>query len=282
MNSQKSLILKGNATISGSFIQLTPDAVNNWGRVIYPQQLHLWNKKSGKVTSFNTNFSFNINSHGKDTYSDGLTFFLSTLDFPEPNTMATDGTHLGILSSDQMNDEKFIAANKFVAVEFDTFLNDTHAPVRGHVGININNITSQNSIPWFYSIKENRTYSVSINYDSSIHNFSVIFTGFKINDTSPIQQHLSSIINLTQYLPEFVNIGFSSSTGRLLPESHILCSWSFESIPFRFPNYSLISVTFKLIILQLPPCPAPSCLFGRIWATYALPEAVMSASFHLL
>ncbi|GMY38614.1 L-type lectin-domain containing receptor kinase IX.1-like [Fagus crenata] len=236
MNSQKSLILKGSANISGSFIQFTPDAVNNWGRVIYPQQLHLWNKKSGKVTSFNTNFSFIINSHGKDTYSDGLTFFLSTLDFPEPNTTATDGTHLGILSSDQMNDEKFIAANKFVAVEFDTFQNDTHAPVRGHVGININNITSQYSIPWFYSIKENRTYSVSINYDSSIHNFSVIFTGFKINDTSPIQQHLSHIINLTQYLPEFVNIGFSSSTGRLLPESHFLCSWSFESIQSPPPN----------------------------------------------
>ena len=34
----------------------------------------------------------------------------------------TNGTHLGILSSDQMNGEKFKAANyKFVAMEFDTF-----------------------------------------------------------------------------------------------------------------------------------------------------------------
>ena len=68
----------------------------------------------------------------------------------------TNGTHFGILSSYQMNGEKFKAANyKFVAMEFDTFRNDPHAPVHGHVGININNITSQNSIPWFYSIKEN-------------------------------------------------------------------------------------------------------------------------------
>uniref|UniRef100_A0A2N9JAQ2 non-specific serine/threonine protein kinase n=1 Tax=Fagus sylvatica TaxID=28930 RepID=A0A2N9JAQ2_FAGSY len=165
MNSQKSLILKGNATISGSFIQLTPDAVNKWGRVIYPEPLHLWNKKLGKVTSFNTNFSFIINSHGKDTYSDGLTFFLSTLEFPEPNTMATDGTHLGILSNDQMNDEKFKAANyKFVAVEFDTFRNDPwdpHAPVREHVGININNITSQRK-QWFAGKEEELGFVLSM------------------------------------------------------------------------------------------------------------------------
>ena len=124
----------------------------------------------------------------------------------------------------------FLATNKFVAVEFDTFHNapwDPSYEVPEHVGININNMTSHNSTPWYCTIMQNRTYSASINYDSSTQNFSVTFTGFD-NDTTPIQQHLSSIINLTLLLPEWVEFGFSASTG-LLSEWHILTAWSFES-----------------------------------------------------
>jgi hypothetical protein len=50
----------------------------------------------------------------------------------------------------------------------------------------------------------------------------------------------------------------------------------------EFPNCSFDLVAVKLFLLQLPPCPDSSCLFGRIRATYALSEAVMSAPFHLL
>jgi hypothetical protein len=158
-NKNKPVILKGNATISGSVIQLTPDAVDNWGRVIYPEHMQLWDKKSGELSNFNTKFSFIIDSHGKDRYSDGLTFFLASPDFPKPSP--TDGTGLGLLSRKQLSDPSFLAANKFVAVEFDTFRNDgwdPRDPVREHVGININNIKSQNSTPWYCSIKENKAY----------------------------------------------------------------------------------------------------------------------------
>uniref|UniRef100_A0A2N9EGB1 non-specific serine/threonine protein kinase n=1 Tax=Fagus sylvatica TaxID=28930 RepID=A0A2N9EGB1_FAGSY len=148
-NKNKPVILKGNATISGSVIQLTPDAVDNWGRVIYPKHMQLWDKKSGELSNFNTKFSFIIDSHGKDRYSDGLTFFLASPDFPKP--IPTDGTGLGLLSRKQLSDPSFLAANKFVSVEFDTFPNDgwdpPADPVREHVGININDIKSQNSTP---------------------------------------------------------------------------------------------------------------------------------------
>ena len=70
---------RSNATNSGSMIQLTPDEVYNWGRATYSEQMHLWDKNSG-VASFTSNFSFIIDSQGKDTYSDGLMFFLSTPD----------------------------------------------------------------------------------------------------------------------------------------------------------------------------------------------------------
>ncbi|XP_075673325.1 L-type lectin-domain containing receptor kinase IX.1-like [Castanea sativa] len=224
----KPIIRTGNATISGSVIQLTPDEVDNWGRAIYSEQMHLWDEKSEKVASFTSNFSFIINSQGKDRYSDGITFFLSTPNYPVPSP--TDGAGLGLLSRNQMNDATFLAANKFVAVEFDTFPNEEFDPlnsVREHVGININNLKSQISTPWYCTIKENRTYSARINYDSSTQNLSVTFTGFNYDNTI-IQQHLSLVINLTDHLPESVEFGFSASTG-LISELHILSTWSFES-----------------------------------------------------
>ncbi|KAF3956217.1 hypothetical protein CMV_018639 [Castanea mollissima] len=224
----KPIIQTGNATISGSVIQLTPDEVDNWGRAIYSEQMHLWDEKSEKVASFTSNFSFIINSQGKDRYSDGIMFFLSTPNYPVPSP--TDGAGLGLLSRNQMGQPIFLAANKFVAVEFDTFPNEEFDPlnsVREHVGININNLKSQTSTPWYCTIKENRTYSASINYDSSTQNLSVTFTGFNYDNTI-IQQHLSLVINLTDHLPESVEFGFSASTG-LISELHILSTWSFES-----------------------------------------------------
>jgi hypothetical protein len=44
--------LAGNASISGSQIILTPNAVDNWGRATYNETMHLWEKSTGKVASF--------------------------------------------------------------------------------------------------------------------------------------------------------------------------------------------------------------------------------------
>jgi hypothetical protein len=223
------IILTGNATISGSVIQLTPNAVDNWGRATYSETMLLWENSTREVANFTTSFSFIISSEGAERYSDGLMFFLASPDFPPPTP--TDGSGLGLVSRDQMRDSTFLAANKFVAVEFDTFWNsdvDQPDPANAHVGININNMTSRNSTTWYSIIKEKRTYSSSISYDPSTQNLSVSFTGFQSNDPIPIKQHLSSIVDLRDHLPERVIFGFSAGTG-LISETHILCSWSFES-----------------------------------------------------
>ena len=107
----KPIIRTGIATISGSVIQLTPDEVDNWGRAIYSEQMHLWDEKSGKVASFTSNFSFIIDSQGKDSYSDGIVFFLSTPNYPPSSP--TDGSGLSLLSRNQMQQPSFLAENKF-------------------------------------------------------------------------------------------------------------------------------------------------------------------------
>jgi hypothetical protein len=229
-SNNETITMTGNATILGSFIRLTPNEVDNWARVTYSDTMQLWNMSTREVMNFTTNFSFIISSEGKESYSDGIMFFLASPDFPPPNP--TDGSGLGLLSSNQMSDSAFLATNKFVAVEFDTFPNvrwDPPDPVREHVGININSMTSRNSTAWYSIIKENRTYSSSISYDPTTLNLSVSFTGFNsTNDTVPIKQHLSYIVDLREHLPERVNFGFTAGTG-LISELHILCSWSFES-----------------------------------------------------
>ncbi|KAB1205761.1 L-type lectin-domain containing receptor kinase IX.1 [Morella rubra] len=221
------IILSGNATLSGSVIPLTPDASDNWGRATYVDLMHLWDTESGELADFTTSFSFIVNSEGKDRYSDGLTFFLASPDFPSPTP--TDGSGIGLISREQVKDPNFLAANKFVAVEFDTFRNewDPPEPVREHVGINTNGMRSRKTVQWYSLTNENRTYSASISYDSTTQNLSVSFTGFR-SDGTPTLQKLSDVVNLKENLPEWVELGFSASTG-YLSELHILCSWSFES-----------------------------------------------------
>ncbi|KAF5448517.1 hypothetical protein F2P56_029043 [Juglans regia] len=269
----RTIRLAGNATLSGSAaIQLTPSAVDNWGRAIYSQLLHIW-EEPGKLADFNTSFSFIIDSEGKDIHSDGIVFFLTSPGFPIPRP--TDGAGIGLLSRIQLNDSSFLAENKFVAVEFDTYSNsewDPPEPVQEHVGININDMRSTNYAPWDAVITENRTYSASISYHSSTQNLSVTFTGFD-NGVTPIQRHLSSIVNLTDYLPEWVEFGFSASTG-LVTELHIICSWSFNSTsPFRIqtpavPKKNGDGSKRKLVLgLSVGGCILISGM-GLVWLVY--------------
>ncbi|KAM3357102.1 hypothetical protein P3S68_023816 [Capsicum galapagoense] len=78
------------------------------GRATYSRPLHLWDKASGNVTDFSTNFTFRISSQGKGGYRFGLAFFLAPTftTIPENITMFSN---LGLMSDDMQS-------NRFVAV----------------------------------------------------------------------------------------------------------------------------------------------------------------------
>ena len=65
-----------------------------------------------------------------------------------------------------------------------------------------------------------------INYNSSSQNLSVVFTVFRNNDT--VLQSLSHIVDLRDYLPEWVTFGFSAATGKFYA-IHTIYSWDFSS-----------------------------------------------------
>ncbi|RVW75759.1 L-type lectin-domain containing receptor kinase IX.1 [Vitis vinifera] len=162
-----------------------------------------------------------VELHTKLSYGDGLAFFLA----PNSTRLPSDvtGGSLGLVSRNQTLNS---TANHFFAVEFDTFPN-AWDPKHDHVGIDINSMKSAKSVTWLNNIPEGKINHVSISYDSSSENLSVIFgTDDLYNNITP--QSLYYKVDLRNYLTPFVTIGFSSATGDR-SEINIIHSWNFSS-----------------------------------------------------
>jgi len=201
-------------------LKLTNNETFSYGRVIYHKLLNLWDKNSGKVTDFTTRFSFRINA-ANQTLADGIAFFLAHPNLPESQR---DGAGFGLASRDQLSTLNYPKDFPFVAVEFDTYVNgwDPNYP---HVGIDVNLIASSDTAQWFTGLDE-RGYDADISFDSSSNKLSVTFSGYK--DGVVVKGNLSSVVNLKDVLPEWVEFGFSAATGIYFNE-YALSSWSFNS-----------------------------------------------------
>ena len=194
---------------------------NSWGRTIYSEPLHLWDRTSRNLTDFTTNFSFIINSLGNTPYADGLTFFLN-------GTQLHNDTLGGTLGLANERNETNATAVTFVAVEFDTFQNTAKAdPAGDHVGIDINSMISVRTVNWSSNITGGKRNHASISYSSSSHNLSVVLIT-ENSENRTTTQGLNYEVDLRDYLPENVTIGFSGATGTYFQLNKI-CSWSFSS-----------------------------------------------------
>jgi hypothetical protein len=181
------------------------------GRATYFSPMHLWDKASENLTDFTTHFSFVIDSQNNTNYADGLTFFLA----PNGSTIP-EGSEGGNMGLARLNQSLNTTDNHFLAVEFDIFSNKGWDPPGVHAGIDINSMESVANVPWLganISIIEGRTNEARINYNSSSHNLSVLFTATLINNASTVWQSLFYNIDLRDHLPEWVTFGFSAATG---------------------------------------------------------------------
>lgn len=191
------------------------------GRATYYKPMHLWETVSGNLANFTTHFSFVIKSRVNFTPADGLVFFLA----PNGSRLLPSSGFgkLGIYS-----DDKNFQANQpgFVAVEFDTWWNTNIDPEGAgqHIGIDLSSLTSVKYVNWSKnSIAEGGRVDVSIHYDSSTKNFSVtVRDGVNLHT-------LSHMVNLKDYLPEWVTFGFSATTGRDYFERNQIYMWDFDS-----------------------------------------------------
>ncbi|CAJ1936161.1 unnamed protein product [Sphenostylis stenocarpa] len=213
--------LSGDVYPEQKVLQLTKYKADSYGRVIYYKLLNLWDKNSGKVADFTTHFSFTINTPNKTYHGDGITFFLADPKFPSSQI---DGSGIGLGSREQLKNLNYATDYPFVAVEFDTWVNDWD-PGYDHVGIDVNAINTTHTTEWFTSM-DTRGYDAHISFESASNRLSITFTGYK--DGVKIEQTLFSVVNLSDILPEWVEFGFSSATGFFF-EEHTLSSWSFNS-----------------------------------------------------
>ncbi|KAI7990133.1 hypothetical protein LOK49_LG12G00422 [Camellia lanceoleosa] len=120
------------------------------------------------------------------------------------------------------------AFSAFVAVEFDTYCNNEFDPNKTHVGININSLNSSANAAWNSNMTDGGSENeVRISYNSSSKNLSVILK-IKLQNNDSAEGALSFVVDLKDYLPSKVKIGFSASTGTNYERNNVK-SWTFNS-----------------------------------------------------
>ncbi|XP_059650072.1 L-type lectin-domain containing receptor kinase IX.1-like [Cornus florida] len=218
----------GTANITDQGIQLTPEegsSVQTVGRAIYHELLHL-RDSAGNLADFNSNFSFVIDSAGRQDHGDGFAFFLLPSASDYSKILSTKGGALGL----PIDPGTINAITPFVAVEFDTYKNDWDPYTQSdiHVGINVNSLQSVDTSIWYGNITQGGENEAWISYNSNLKTLSVGFTSI-VNNARVRQDNLGYIVDLGGAgLPESVAFGFSASTGGLF-EKHTIKSWSFSS-----------------------------------------------------
>ncbi|KAM7470577.1 hypothetical protein LguiA_008760 [Lonicera macranthoides] len=229
---QSEIILANNASnfSSSQGLQLTPNNLDSSsqqraGRASYIEPFHLWDSASGELVDFTTSFSFVIDSFGSSVYGDGIAFFLA-----ENNSVITPGGAFGL----PIDPDTIVPTARFVAVEFDTFwnsgwdpLNSANMSIGDHVGIDISSLHSVAYEKWWSRIPSGLEYDACISYNATLKDLCVVFTGYQ-NNTKVQQDSLHYTVDLRKVLPEWVNFGFSASTGANIQKNNIK-SWSFNS-----------------------------------------------------
>uniref|UniRef100_A0A2P2MUC0 non-specific serine/threonine protein kinase n=1 Tax=Rhizophora mucronata TaxID=61149 RepID=A0A2P2MUC0_RHIMU len=205
-------------------IELTSNSPGNHsvGRATYSKAVHLWDKASGNLADFNTHFSFVINSEGNVTKGSGMAFFLA----PNGSHIPTDsgGGKLALYSA--------YLKPEFVAVEFDTHQTEWDPKDLGdHVGIDLSSISSSITCNWTLNdIRNGGRIETWIVYNSTTKNLSVsVVNGEESSYTEIVYCYLWQKVDLKEYLPEWVTIGFTAASLPTLFELHEVYSWDFSS-----------------------------------------------------
>ncbi|KAD6453701.1 hypothetical protein E3N88_08407 [Mikania micrantha] len=214
----KNILHSGDATPSSGAIELTRvDHLMRVGHVTYSDPVQIWDKKTTKLTDFTTRFTFVIDTLNQAHYGDAFSFFLAPFGFQIPSNSA--GMYLGLFNTTTSNSP----LNQLIHVEFDAVVNIFDPPYT-HVGININSVGSVNSGFWNIRLHSGDPADVSVSYNATTQMLTVSLSYGDENTST----NLSYKVDLRDYLPEFVTIGFSGTTG-LLKEKHILKYWEFSS-----------------------------------------------------
>ncbi|CAL0333076.1 unnamed protein product [Lupinus luteus] len=229
------------------------------GRAIYGQPLHLWDSSTKVVTDFTTSFTFIIDKvNDTNSYGDGFAFYMAPLGYQIPPNSA-GGTFALFNATTNSN----LPQNHVLAVEFDTFIGSTDPPMR-HVGIDDNSLTSVAYARFDIDNNTGNPCHTIIAYNAFTKS---LIVSWSFNGKTSNYSSLSYNIDLKKILPEFVNIGFSASTG-LSTERNVIQSWQFSSTlnssvdAIDLNRESKKSKTGKVVEVVAITCPLVLVLVG--------------------
>ncbi|KAK9286559.1 hypothetical protein L1049_014958 [Liquidambar formosana] len=207
---------------------------NKSGRAMYNKSFKLWHDNLNDdaiLASFNSTFVINLwhdNLNWKAGH--GLAFLIApNVSIPE----ASYGQWMG-LSNGTTDGNR---ANQIVAIEFDTKQDGAFDPDDNHVGLNINSIRSNKTIPLSnFSIQLSPpnaiSYSVWVQYDGKSKLMEVYMV--KEGDPKPDTPLLNETINLKDHVNQESYFGFSASTGD--PEIQFNCVLKWSLAVENFPK----------------------------------------------
>ncbi|KAL0443275.1 UNVERIFIED_CONTAM: putative L-type lectin-domain containing receptor kinase S.7 [Sesamum latifolium] len=218
--------LLGDSTLRSGAVRLTREfhlPSSSSGSIIYNHPIAFFNPETKVTASFSTRFSFSVDNINPSSYGDGLAFFLS----PNNRTLGSPGGYLGLVNSSKLTQ------NRFIAIEFDTRQNlGFNDPDDNHVGLDIDSLVSfktANPIHQAINLKSGNVISAWVDYLNENRKVEVFLSYSSFKPENPL---FTVDIDLSDYLKEFMFVGFSASTEGST-ELHYIKNWSFQTLGFH-------------------------------------------------
>lgn len=251
---RNNMSLNGAAEIEkNGLLSLTNHSKSILGHAFYSHPIKFKNSTNGKAFSFSTAFVFSVVPKYPNLGGHGLAFTLSTSNelpgaFPRQ--------YLGLLNRTVTGSFSY----HIFAVEFDTHKDYDFFDINdNHVGVNINSMISNKSVPAAYFLLNSEKEELDltsghpiqawVDYDSVKNQLEVRLSPYS---TKPIYPILSIDIDLSSILNDSMYVGFSSSTGKLT-STHYVLGWSFsvngEAKSFSMSSLPSLPETKDLLVL---------------------------------
>ncbi|XP_073272139.1 probable L-type lectin-domain containing receptor kinase S.7 [Primulina huaijiensis] len=246
----RNLTLLGDSFIRKDIVGLTRELgvpSSSSGSVIYNCPVVFFDQETNITASFSTRFAFSIDNSNPTSFGDGLTFFLS----PNNQTLGSPGGYLGLVNS------SVLTKNRFIAIEFDT-RQDLHFndPDDNHVGLDIDSLISiKTADPKLQEIdlRSGNLITAWIDYLNDQKKVEIFLSYSSFKPDKPL---MTVEIDLSDYIQEFMYVGFSASTEGTTEQHHIE-NWSFKTSGFRpvIPRIHPHNVSESSVPLRPQPIP---------------------------
>ncbi|CAN4117035.1 unnamed protein product [Withania somnifera] len=216
-----SLKLLGDAHLRNNTIKLTRElAVPNSGagKVLYSKPVRFRRPDLDFPASFSTFFSFSVSNLNPSSIGGGLAFVIT----PDEESVGDSGGYLGIMDAKGAQNGNF-------GVEFDTLMDVEFKDINGnHVGLDLNSMVSSevgdlDAIS--VDLKSGDLVNSWIDYFGSSEKLNVYVS---YSNVKPKEPFLSVVVDVSEYVNDFMFVGFSGST-QGSTEIHSIEWWSFTS-----------------------------------------------------